>query len=508
MNTAFEDITFLTRSVHRIDTLQVLCQGPRHPQTLRDDTSGSGTTLRRNLEEFENREWVVRTGDQYELTSLGRAVSDGFTSAIERLSADLESPIEAVGFVARSPHRLELLSVLAERSLTRREVDEMIDASSATLRRMLRKYEARKWVTRTGSVYETTPRGALVAEEIQQLVDRLKTKRELHDISQWFPFGFDITDDMFDNAVLSPQNPDKPYQPNPRFAQLVESAESYRGLDVVSLKPANVERLFRNTAAGMKTEVIYPFTVLQDMLTTSPTLASRAIESDNFTMFGYEEPYEELSGGFALIDDRLVTCCRDYETGLPRTIVDTTVPDAVDWAMSMYESFRREARLIVDPASRFPSVPLQVGNDGSENEETTSNVVLPKRETCYEQLRLTRAGESTVCIYCDSENVIKKGKSGKGAQRYRCKDCDTFFNDLTNTVFEHHKFTIEEMFYVIKTMRSKSTTQIARDLGRDGESIQNFVEEVRTRDKQMLKQVDGTVDLSIIEEESYPCWKR
>jgi transposase-like protein/predicted transcriptional regulator len=360
---------------------------------------------------------------------------------------------------------------------------------------MLRKYEDREWVTCTSHGYETTPRGTLVAEEVQHLVDRLETKRELNEISRWFPLEFDVTDDIFDNAVLSPQNPNKPYQPNPRFAELVESADSYRGIDIVSLKPDNVKRLFRNIAAGMKTEIIYPFSVLEDMLSRSPELASKAIESGNFTMFAYEEPYEDLSGGFALIDDRLVTCCRDYETGLPRTIVDTTAPEAVDWATSIYESFRHEAHLITDPLSQFPSIQLET--EGSLNEGATPNVALPKRETCYEQLRLARAGESIVCIYCDSENVIRKGKSGKGAQRYRCKDCKSFFNDLTNTVFEHHKFPLEEMFYIIRAMRSRSAAQIARDLGRDNESVQNFVEEVRARDKQMLKQIGGAADLPV-----------
>lgn len=496
----FKDVAFLTRSVHRVEMIKRLRQSPQPPQALRKNISTSEITIRRNLEKFEKRGWVIPQGERYELTPLGEVVADEFTDMIKRMSSDMDSPVEAIAFVARSPHRLDLLDVLTECSRTRSELNELIDASSATLRRMLREYEARKWITRNSKSYDTTQRGELVAKEVQHLVNRFETKRKLAEISQWFPMEFDITNDMFDDAKLSPQNPNKPYEPNPRFAELIDTAETYRGIDIVSLKPDNVQRLFRNIAGGLNAEIIYPFPVLEDMLSNYPKLASKAIESGNFHMFAYQELPPDLSGGFALIDDRLVTCCRDYETGLPRTIIDTTASEAIDWARSKYDSFRREARLITDPASHFASI--QVETKGSSKEEATPNVALPNREACYEQLRLVQDGEPTVCIYCDSENVIKKGKSSKGAQRYHCKDCEKFFNELTNTVFEYHKFPLEEMFYIIKNMRSRPAARIARDLGRDYQSVQNFVEEVRARDKKMLKQISGANHLTISAEDT------
>jgi len=35
-----------------------------------------------------------------------------------------------------------------------------------------------------------------------------------------------------------------------------------------------------------------------------------------------------------------------------------------------------------------------------------------------------------------------------------CKDCETYFNDLTNTIFGQHRFELEEMSYMVKEMRS------------------------------------------------------
>ena len=102
-------------------------------------------------------------------------------------------------------------------------------------------------------------------------------------------------------------------------------------------------------------------------------------------------------------------------------------------------------------------------------------VFLPDPDDCYERLRRARFGATVSCVYCgESEPVIKKGTTGKGAQQYRCKECETYFNDLTQSFFEHRKFPIKEMFYMIKEMRSVPTAQIASDLHRDYEAVLNF----------------------------------
>jgi len=71
------------------------------------------------------------------------------------------------------------------------------------------------------------------------------------------------------------------------------------------------------------------------------------------------------------------------------------------------------------------------------------------------------------CVHCESDDVVKRGTTGKDAQQYWCKHCETYFNDLTTTIFGQHRFGLEEMFYIVKEMRSEPTAQIARDLDRD-----------------------------------------
>ena len=90
------------------------------------------------------------------------------------------------------------------------------------------------------------------------------------------------------------------------------------------------------------------------------------------------------------------------------------------------------------------------------------------------------------CVHCKKNAVVERGTTGKDAQQYRCKAYETYFNDLTHTLFGQHRFELEEIFYITKEMRSEPTAQIARDLDRDHEAVLNFVH--KTQD------VSGEVD--------------
>ena len=63
-------------------------------------------------------------------------------------------------------------------------------------------------------------------------------------------------------------------------------------------------------------------------------------------------------------------------------------------------------------------------------DEESAQVFLPSRERCFERLRLARFGETVTCVHCGSDEVVKRGTTGKDAQQYWCKDCETYFNDL------------------------------------------------------------------------------
>lgn len=112
-------------------------------------------------------------------------------------------------------------------------------------------------------------------------------------------------------------------------------------------------------------------------------------------------------------------------------------------------------------------------------DEQSAQVFLPPHERCFERLRLAEPGETVTCVHCESDAVVKRGTTDKDAQQYWCKACETYLNDLTNTLFGQHRFGLEEMFYIVKEMRSEPTAQIARDLDRDYKAVLNSVHKVQ-----------------------------
>jgi len=129
-------------------------------------------------------------------------------------------------------------------------------------------------------------------------------------------------------------------------------------------------------------------------------------------------------------------------------------------------------------------------------------VFLPKQEDCLEYLREVRWHGTVRCPFCGSSDIWIDGTTCKGARKYQCQSCYRYFNDLTGTIFDNHKFPLEEMFYIVKEMEVKSTNQISKELNRDYESVLRFVHEVQGAAGKHLRKftLEGVIEL----DETYP----
>lgn len=92
MKTALDEIRFLADSEHRVVVLETLADAPTSRAALRDATGASSATVGRVLGDFDDRGWVRRDGERYELTRLGAFVAeefDGFHDSM-RAAGDLQ----------------------------------------------------------------------------------------------------------------------------------------------------------------------------------------------------------------------------------------------------------------------------------------------------------------------------------------------------------------------------------------------------------------------------------
>ena len=85
---SIDDIGYLARSEHRVPTLVALTVRPRSRSELWEMTGVSSSTIRRTLGEFEDRNWIRRTGYQYETTQLGAFIASAMADLLGQFETE------------------------------------------------------------------------------------------------------------------------------------------------------------------------------------------------------------------------------------------------------------------------------------------------------------------------------------------------------------------------------------------------------------------------------------
>ena len=111
--------------------------------------------------------------------------------------------------------------------------------------------------------------------------------------------------------------------------------------------------------------------------------------------------------------------------------------------------------------------------DGKETKTPTEELIsstmkewydAKHREPSADELNLINSITPLICHHCNSKQFIKYGKYKNGITRFRCKDCNKTFSNLTNTIFDSHKIPISEWFeYLLHLFEFHSVKSSARD---------------------------------------------
>ncbi len=248
-----------------------------------------------------------------------------------------------IKFLSCSEHRVAVLVALAERSRSRSDLQTLTGASPSTIGRLLSAFETRNWVTRERHRYKATQLGTFVATGITELIERMETERELRDVWEWLPpdvSGLPI--EVISAGVVTVADADEPYRPATRFVSLLRETDRFRfvGTDIALIGPC-IDEVARLIVDGMRTEVVHPANASRAIRSIYPEQDAEALESDYFTHWWHDDlpPY-----GVCLFDDRVAITGYDAGSGAVRVLIDTDAREAREWAESVYESYRREAR--------------------------------------------------------------------------------------------------------------------------------------------------------------------
>ena len=123
---------------------------------------------------------------------------------------------------------------------------------------------------------------------------------------------------------------------------------------------------------------------------------------------------------------------------------------------------------------------------------------------CYELIRQHRWPDGVRCPSCCGASVIRHGRDDtqRYRQRYRCKDCDTRFDDLTGTILAGHHQPLRVWILCLYFMGlNLSNLQIAKELGLNEDDVQ--VMTTHLRDGLVVKIPEVVLDGEVEADEVY-----
>ena len=101
---------------------------------------------------------------------------------------------------------------------------------------------------------------------------------------------------------------------------------------------------------------------------------------------------------------------------------------------------------------------------------------------CFETVRELRWPEGVRCVHCDADAVNKHGRdeTQPERQRYQCRTCGRYFDDLTGTIFEGHHQPLHVWILCLYFMGlNLSNSQIARELDLNTSDVQQMTHQLR-----------------------------
>lgn len=118
---------------------------------------------------------------------------------------------------------------------------------------------------------------------------------------------------------------------------------------------------------------------------------------------------------------------------------------------------------------------------------------------CYESVRQIRWPEGVRCVWCQSDQVRRRGlhQRQRERQRYHCKACDSDFDDLTNTIFARRHQPLSKWILCLYLMGlNLSNEQIAQKLDLDKDDVHQMTAQLRSGvvDLKPEPMLEGTVE--------------
>jgi predicted transcriptional regulator len=252
-------------------------------------------------------------------------------------------------FLANSANRIQLLEVLTDGAASRRELQDATGVPRSTAARILDDAEARGWIRSEGSRYRITSRGEAMITAFRGFLAAAEGIHHLGPAIEWLPEpAWKLDFQYFREAEVTTPTEDNPTAHFDRAMDHFRGSDSYRGLTQNSL-PEYMKAIHDRVVEGqLDFEGVIEANFV-DVLGTDPQRAALWQDIAEWVwLYSGRVPLN-----MHIIDEVvLIWLCDENQTGddvLVKGLLESTHPDVVSWAESVYEEYRAEAEPL-DPA--------------------------------------------------------------------------------------------------------------------------------------------------------------
>ncbi|MEF8818944.1 MAG: MarR family winged helix-turn-helix transcriptional regulator [Haloferacaceae archaeon] len=261
----------------------------------------------------------------------------------------MDATLDDIQFLANSANRIQVLEALTSGAASRRELQDATGVPRSTAARVLDDAEARGWVTSEGSSYWITPLGEAMVTEFRRYLAATEGIHHLGPAIDWLPEpAWELEFQCFREAEVTTPTQANPTAHLDRAMDHFRGSDSYRGLTQNSL-PEYMKPLHGRVVEGqLDFEGVIEANFI-DVLGSDPERAALWQDIADW-MWLYNE---RVPLNMHIVDGTvLLWLCDENRAGdgvLVKGLLESTHPDVVSWAKSLYEEYRADAEPL-DPA--------------------------------------------------------------------------------------------------------------------------------------------------------------
>ena len=253
--------------------------------------------------------------------------------------------LDEIEYLSRSENRVQVLKLLTRDALTRRELQDELGASQATLSRILQDFESRQWIQKQDAVYEATALGLWVADCLNALQQALSVSDDLQEFEPWLPTGIDGFDVSWlaDAEVITP-TAIEPNAPMDRVEHLLRTGQHVCILSYAYNKNCLDANVTAIQEGGQRYEAVYTEDAIQSLYDNSEwrDQLETILDADTTAISVYNG---EIPCSVTIVDELVQLILRD-EHGVIRAMVESRSSPLRKWANSLFERYLNDAKSV------------------------------------------------------------------------------------------------------------------------------------------------------------------